>query len=54
MINDGFKKELAKFDRERAAAAWDALIGKQQQQLAHIRIPTMFVTSEPEAREVSR
>jgi hypothetical protein len=52
MIQSAFKKELDKFDRERALLAWDGLVSKQQAILASHSVPTMFVSTEGAARDV--
>jgi len=51
MLQAGLKKELEKFDRERALVAWDGLISKQQTALAHHGVPAMFETNEGPDRE---
>ncbi|KAF8640023.1 hypothetical protein AX17_001267 [Amanita inopinata Kibby_2008] len=53
MMNDACKKELEKFDRDRVLQAWDGLVAKQQATLAESNVPTMSVTSEKGAREVT-
>ena len=45
-MSDNFRKELRKFDVERALPAWDALVQGQQARLEALKIPTMFVTRE--------
>ena len=52
MMQTAFKKELEKFDRNRALLAWDGLISKQQTMLASHSVPTMFVTIEDADRHV--
>lgn len=52
MLTAAFKKEIDKFDRERAMPAWDGLVSKQQMELAHSRVPTMFVSSQADDRQV--
>lgn len=52
MINEAYKKELQKFDLERALPAWDGLISKQQTAFALLNVPAMFPTSEIGDREV--
>jgi hypothetical protein len=52
MIQTAFKKELDRFDRERALLAWDGLASKQQAMLASHSVPTMFVSTEIAARDV--
>jgi len=52
MISDAYKKELHKFDTERALPAWDGLITKQQESLRRIGVPTIFPTAIPADREV--
>jgi hypothetical protein len=51
MINNAYKKELEKFDRERALPAFDSLVAKQQDALARLKVPTMYVTDDRAARE---
>ncbi|TFY78100.1 hypothetical protein EWM64_g5910 [Hericium alpestre] len=45
MFSDAVRKELQKFDAERAVPAWDGLVAKQQAVLEALAVPTMFVTS---------
>ena len=52
MLNDAYKKELRKFDMERALPAFDGLIAKQQAALAHLNVPTMCVSDDMDLREV--
>jgi len=52
MIQIEFKKELEKFDRDRALLAWDGLISKQQTTLASHNVPTMFVSIDGADRDV--
>ena len=52
MITDAFKKELAKFDKERVIPAWDGLASRQQQELAQLKVPTMCVTGDTEHLQV--
>jgi len=52
MITDAFKKEISKFDLERVLPAWDGLISRQQQELAQLSVPTMFLTSDSDDRKV--
>ncbi|KJA24621.1 hypothetical protein HYPSUDRAFT_38689 [Hypholoma sublateritium FD-334 SS-4] len=52
MLSDAFKKEIYKFDDERVLPAWDGLISRQQGDLAQKGVPTMFVTSDVQDREV--
>ncbi|KAK7060144.1 hypothetical protein VNI00_000908 [Paramarasmius palmivorus] len=51
MLNDGYKKELGKFDRERVIPAWEGLVGQQQETLASYGVPTMYTTSTAADRE---
>ncbi|PPQ79566.1 hypothetical protein CVT25_003448 [Psilocybe cyanescens] len=51
MIADAFKKEIQKFDSERALPAWDGLVSRQQLELSQIDVPTMFVTGNVEDRQ---
>ncbi|KAH0587121.1 hypothetical protein H2248_005938 [Termitomyces sp. 'cryptogamus'] len=50
-LQDGLKKALEKFDRERVLAAWDGLVSKQQTILSQHKVPTMFPTSQSIDRE---
>jgi hypothetical protein len=50
---DGFRKELEKFDKQRALTAWDGLVTKQQSRLLELGVPTMFVTNVSMDREVN-
>lgn len=49
---ENFRRELRKFDRERALPAWDGLLTKQQSALFDLGVPTMFVTNLKADREV--
>ncbi|KAF7792109.1 hypothetical protein EIP86_003139 [Pleurotus ostreatoroseus] len=51
-MTDGFRRDLQKFDTERALPAWDGLIAKQQTTLESLGVPAMFLTTEPADREV--
>ncbi|THH33740.1 hypothetical protein EUX98_g471 [Antrodiella citrinella] len=48
---DAFRRELVKFDTERALPAWDALISKQQTELESLGVPAMYLTSFTADRE---
>ena len=52
MLTDAFKKEIDKFDQDRVIPAWDGLVTKQQMELAHSRVPTMFISNQAEDRQV--
>ena len=52
MLTEAFKKEIDKFDRDRVIPAWDGLVSRQQMELAHSRVPTMFVSHQAEDRQV--
>lgn len=52
MIVDAHKKEIRKFDTNRALSAWDSLVSQQQLKLQKLKVPTMHITSESPAREV--
>ena len=52
MLTEAFKKEIDKFDQDRVIPAWDGLITRQQMELAHSRVPTMFVSNQVEDRQV--
>ena len=52
MLTEAFKKEIDKFDRDRVIPAWDGLVSRQQMELAHSRVPTMFVSNQIEDRQV--
>uniref|UniRef100_A0A0W0G494 Putative alpha/beta-hydrolase n=1 Tax=Moniliophthora roreri TaxID=221103 RepID=A0A0W0G494_MONRR len=51
MLNDNYKKEVAKFDRERVIPAWDGLVAQQQEALFSFGVPTMFPASATTDRE---
>ncbi|KIY71762.1 hypothetical protein CYLTODRAFT_345247 [Cylindrobasidium torrendii FP15055 ss-10] len=51
MLNDNWKKALAKFDREKVLPLWDDLVSRQQQKLEKMGVPTMFETQEQDERE---
>lgn len=51
-MTDAFRRELQKFDKERALPAWDGLISRQQSALEVLGVPTMFPTSETTDRQV--
>ncbi|KAF8351241.1 hypothetical protein F5887DRAFT_936518 [Amanita rubescens] len=51
MLNDAYKKDLKKFDMERALPAFDGLIAKQQAALARLNVPTMFASDDKDLRE---
>jgi len=53
MLNDAYKKDLKKFDMERALPAFDGLIAKQQAALARLNVPTMSASDDKDLREVS-
>ncbi|KAK7696589.1 hypothetical protein QCA50_001247 [Cerrena zonata] len=50
-MSTAFKRELAKFDSERALPAWDGLLTKQQIALESLGVPTMFSTTTKTDRE---
>jgi hypothetical protein len=52
MLADAHKKELHKFDNERALPAWDSLMSQQQLKLQRLQVPAMHVTSDSSEREV--
>jgi hypothetical protein len=52
MMSDAYRKEMNKFDAERALIAWDGLVTKQQATLENLRVPAMFVTDVKTDREV--
>lgn len=52
-LNDAYKKELIRFDQDRALTAWDALASKQQEQLQRLGVPTMFSTKSKTDLNVS-
>ncbi|KAF5357575.1 hypothetical protein D9758_007459 [Tetrapyrgos nigripes] len=54
MLTDACKKELRRFDSERALVAWDGLITQQQEHLARLGVPTMFVTDVAADRETQQ
>ncbi|KAL1744634.1 hypothetical protein HDZ31DRAFT_38209, partial [Schizophyllum fasciatum] len=45
MMQRSYRKDLDKFDRERARSAWQALVSAQQAALEKRAVPSMFVTS---------
>ncbi|TFK56032.1 hypothetical protein OE88DRAFT_1641774 [Heliocybe sulcata] len=51
MMSDAFRKELRKFDFERALTAWDGLVTKQQAALEGLGVPGMFITDASADRE---
>jgi len=51
-MSDAFQKELRKFDAERILPAWEGLVRGQQARLEALKVPTMFVTSDPSDMEV--
>ncbi|KAF9008829.1 hypothetical protein BDQ17DRAFT_1539242 [Cyathus striatus] len=51
MIKDSLKKEMAKFDQERALPSWDGLVAKQQTALENLGIPAMYATQDKTVRE---
>lgn len=50
MLQDAFKRELRKYDQERVQLAWDGLVTRQQARLEQLKVPNMFVTSDPKDR----
>lgn len=52
MMSTAFRKELQKFDVERALVAWDGMVAKQQMALEVLAVPTMFVSSGTSDMEV--
>lgn len=52
MMSTAFRKELHKFDAERALVAWDGMVAKQQMALEVLAVPTMFVSSDTSDMEV--
>ncbi|KAK1224574.1 hypothetical protein PQX77_012528 [Marasmius sp. AFHP31] len=54
MLNDSYKQQLKKFDRERAISAWESLVAKQQEDLLALGVPTMFLTSNRSDRETQQ
>ncbi|KAF5363853.1 hypothetical protein D9756_000593 [Leucocoprinus leucothites] len=54
MLVDAHKKELNKFDRDRALSAWDSLVSQQQLKLQRSQVPTMHMTSDPAERELQQ
>lgn len=53
MINEAFKRDLKKFDRDQVLPAWDSLVYSQQTKLARYDVPAMFVTKSLPDRQVS-
>ncbi|KAF9268305.1 hypothetical protein L218DRAFT_853406 [Marasmius fiardii PR-910] len=54
MLNDGYRDELRKFDRERAISAWEDLVAQQQENLSSLGVPAMFPTHVGSEKEVQR
>ncbi|KAL0064735.1 hypothetical protein AAF712_008281 [Marasmius tenuissimus] len=54
MLNDSYKQQLKKFDRERAISAWESLVAKQQENLLALGVPTMFLTGNRSDRETQQ
>ncbi|KAF9451997.1 hypothetical protein P691DRAFT_756746 [Macrolepiota fuliginosa MF-IS2] len=54
MLVDAHKKELRRFDRDRALPAWDSLVSRQQAKLQRLQVPTMHITSDPSVRELQQ
>ncbi|XP_006460132.1 hypothetical protein AGABI2DRAFT_150097 [Agaricus bisporus var. bisporus H97] len=54
MIVDAHKKEIRKFDTNRALSAWDSLVSQQQLKLQKLKVPTMHITTESPARELQQ
>lgn len=52
MLSDAYKRELLRFDQDRALAAWEGLFTKQQESLAMLGVPSMFSTTAKTDREV--
>jgi len=53
MLAQAYKKELHKFDTQRATAAWDGLISKQQAALESLGVPVMYVSDLTADKEAS-
>lgn len=49
MMNDAYRRDLQRFDKERVLLAWDALIQRQQAALETLGVPTMFATTSSQA-----
>ncbi|KAN0097803.1 hypothetical protein V8E55_002249 [Tylopilus felleus] len=45
MLNEAYRRDLQRFDKERVLLAWDALIQKQQTALETLGVPIMFATT---------
>ncbi|KAF8556257.1 hypothetical protein OG21DRAFT_673589 [Imleria badia] len=45
MMNDAYRRDLQRFDKERVLLAWGALIQKQQAALETLGVPAMFATT---------
>jgi len=50
-MTEAFRRELVKFDTERALPAWDGLISKQQSELEGLGVPSMYLTTLTADRE---
>ena len=53
MLNEAYRRDLQRFDKERVLLAWDALIQKQQTALETLGVPIMFATTSQADCEVS-
>ncbi|KAH8105493.1 hypothetical protein BXZ70DRAFT_904660 [Cristinia sonorae] len=53
-MTESFKRQLEKFDLERALSAWDGLVSKQQAELEGLGVPSMFVTTLTTDRETQQ
>ncbi|KAH9950101.1 Alpha/Beta hydrolase protein [Amylocystis lapponica] len=52
-MSDSFRRDLKKFDTERALVAWDGLVTKQQTTLETLGVPSMFPSASKTDRELS-
>jgi hypothetical protein len=52
MMSNAYRKEMGRFDTQRALVAWDGLVVKQQIALENMGVPSMFATDIPIDREV--
>ncbi|EAU84288.2 hypothetical protein CC1G_01284 [Coprinopsis cinerea okayama7 len=51
MLQDAYRRELSKYDRERVLPAWDGLVMRQQAKLESLKVPNMFISADPKDRQ---
>ncbi len=54
MLCNAHRRELQRFDTERALPLWDNLVREQQERLGQAGVPAMYATALATDREVSR